>query len=300
MWESEVALSAEIPSENAKLTAEAEAMRYGTGRPRDLEAGYKLALRAARNGYAPAMNVVGSALYYGDGVRKDVRTAIEWYERAAGMGDLEALMVLASEASGNRWVAQGLPMIRTMADEGDARAAYALAVMNQNGTNVPMNKREALRLYKIAADQGSPAAMINYGLMHQLGQGTAVDHVVAKAMYEKAAALGASRGMSLLGTLLTTAGTGVRDAAREREAFSWLNKAYPGDSQAAVNLGWHHYFGLGTPRNPREAKRIWEEARTGDFIGKMKLEIDTILERIRNGQGWRECGSPSQRAFCKD
>lgn len=300
LWDREVVLAAAAATADERLTAEAEEKRYGVGQPQDLKGGYRLALRAARNGHAPAMRIVASALYYGDGVRKDQPAGIRWFERAAGLGDVDSLINLASIAPASPLAARGLTMIRKMAGEGDANAAYSLALINQNGVGVPVDKREALRLYKIAADQGHPAAMINHGRMHHIGDGIPVDRAIAKQMYEKAAAAGAQRAMSLLGVLLTTVGTGVRDPGRERDAFDWLTKAFRSDAQAGQYLGWHHYFGIGTPRNRQEAIRIWESARKRPFIDSGVRDLDVILSHIRKGGEWRECGTAGRTAFCRN
>ncbi|KAK8895332.1 hypothetical protein M9Y10_023792 [Tritrichomonas musculus] len=49
------------------------------------------------------------------------------------------------------------------------------AYLLQKGDGIAMNKREAIRYYKMAIDKGSVNAMYNYGLMLVNGDGIAVN-----------------------------------------------------------------------------------------------------------------------------
>jgi len=51
-------------------------------------------------------------------------------------------------------IAQSAEQLRPRAEAGDAEAKFRLGVMYANGRDVPRNRGEAVRWYRLAADQG--------------------------------------------------------------------------------------------------------------------------------------------------
>ena len=66
-----------------------------------------------------------------------------------------------------------------LANLGDPRAQYDLAVLYDKGLGVPQSDSEALRWYTRAADQGDARAQYNLGLMYMNGQGVEPNLVLA-------------------------------------------------------------------------------------------------------------------------
>ena len=66
-----------------------------------------------------------------------------------------------------------------LANLGDPRAQYDLAVLYDKGLGVPQSDAEALRWYTRAADQGDARAQYNLGLMYMNGQGVEPNLVLA-------------------------------------------------------------------------------------------------------------------------
>jgi TPR repeat protein len=60
-----------------------------------------------------------------------------------------------------------------LAQEGDANAAYNLAVIHEHGDGVAKNLPEALKWYRIAAEKGDRASQSRLGTMYLNGEGTA-------------------------------------------------------------------------------------------------------------------------------
>ncbi|MGH7182158.1 MAG: tetratricopeptide repeat protein [Nitrospiraceae bacterium] len=58
-----------------------------------------------------------------------------------------------------------------LANLGEPRAQYNLAVLYDKGLGVPQNDAEALRWYMRAAEHGDARAQFNLGLMYMNGQG---------------------------------------------------------------------------------------------------------------------------------
>ena len=66
-----------------------------------------------------------------------------------------------------------------LANLGDPRAQYDLAVLFDKGLGVPQSNAEALRWYTRAAEQGDARAQYNLGLMYMNGQGVEPNLVLA-------------------------------------------------------------------------------------------------------------------------
>ena len=94
----------------------------------------------------------------GQGVQKDFKKAIEWYQLAA--------------------------------TQGDAHAQHNLGVMYAKGEGVPRDFKEAVRWYRLAAEQGEARDQGNLGLMYAKGKGVLQDYVLAHMWFNLAAAQG--------------------------------------------------------------------------------------------------------------
>lgn len=62
--------------------------------------------------------------------------------------------------------------LQSLANLGEARAQYDLALLYDKGLGVPQSDAEALRGYQRAAEHGERRAQCNLGLMYMNGQGT--------------------------------------------------------------------------------------------------------------------------------
>ena len=66
-----------------------------------------------------------------------------------------------------------------LANLGDPRAQYDLAVLYDKGLGLPQSDAEAVRWYTRAAEQGDVRAQYNLGLMYMNGQGVEPNLVLA-------------------------------------------------------------------------------------------------------------------------
>ena len=108
------------------------------------------------------------------------------------------------------------------ADQGDARAQNALALLYLNGWGVATDHRLAASLFRQAADQGYARAEHNLALLYQTGRGVEQDETVAADWLKRAARRGYVPSQSDLGYAYY-AGQGVpRDLLR---AYFWWTLA---------------------------------------------------------------------------
>ena len=85
--------------------------------------------------------------------------------------------------------------VQFLADGGEPRAQYDLAVMYDQGQGVPQSDAEAMRWYERAAGQGEPRAQYNLGLMYLNGQGVSPDMVKAYYWISLAASHGNAKAL---------------------------------------------------------------------------------------------------------
>lgn len=137
-----------------------------------------LYMAAAEKGYAPAMNFIGFRYYKGEGVPRDIDSALYWINRAAYQGDITAaanLGYLLSEASDiARNDTLALDWIAIAADGGVPQAQIALAeVASRLATpkaktllgeayskamGVEYNHEKSVGYFHEAAQEGNPSA----------------------------------------------------------------------------------------------------------------------------------------------
>jgi len=74
-----------------------------------------------------------------------------------------------------------------LAEGGDARAAYMLGYMAENGQGRPWSNHDAADWYRRAADRGYPQAQVALGQLYQRGMGVLRDPRRAVSLFEAAA-----------------------------------------------------------------------------------------------------------------
>jgi TPR repeat protein len=75
--------------------------------------------------------------------------------------------------------AEAIKWYRIAADQGDARAQYALGAMNDGGVGMSQNYAEAIKWWRRSADQGYTMAQWSLGLAYAYGEEVAQDFVRA-------------------------------------------------------------------------------------------------------------------------
>ena len=73
--------------------------------------------------------------------------------------------------------------VRTLAEQGDAQAQFALGTMYRDGQGVALDYAEALRWWRKAAELGAIDAQFALGNMYAGGSGIAQDNILAYMWY---------------------------------------------------------------------------------------------------------------------
>jgi uncharacterized protein len=85
--------------------------------------------------------------------------------------------------------ATALPLLRLLADQGNATAQYRLGHL-YDGTGVTQDYVQALRWYRLAADQGIAAAQFGLGTIYENGQSVPQNFVLAHMWFNLSASQG--------------------------------------------------------------------------------------------------------------
>jgi TPR repeat protein len=159
--------------------------------------------------------------------KKDFRSALIQYRKAAGQGYAEAQLSLGLMYDKGRGVPQNYSeaskWLRKAAEQGNFLAQFTLAVNYYTGDGVPQDYGEALKWLRKAAEHGDGYSQLYLGQMYERGQGVPQNYVQAHMWMNLAATLGS---------------TGVRDEAikhRNRLA-SLMSPAQTAEAQRLARI----------------------------------------------------------------
>jgi TPR repeat protein len=159
---------------------------------------------------------------------------------------------------------------RKLAEEGSARAQYALGHLHRSGRGVKRDDAEAARWYRLAADQGYAAAQASLGALHFAGRGVSQSDEEAAKWLRLAAEQGHPGGQTSFG-LLHMQGRGV--PKDEAQALKWFRlAAEQGNAAGQAYLGNMYRTGRGVERDDAEALRwLRLAAEQGNALGQVSL-----------------------------
>ena len=144
------------------------------------------------------------------------------------------------------------------AENGDARAAFALGMRYARPDDSSRDDEEAVRWLRQAAEQGLAEAQYNLGIMYAQGRGVARDPGQSADWYRQAAEQGLAGAQYNLGAQYAV-GEGV--ARDEKRAASWFERAALQDiPEAAYNLGVLYDLGRGVTADAATAMKWYERA----------------------------------------
>lgn len=143
--------------------------------------------------------------------RGDVVAAIEHLNQAANAGHVRAMALLGYVLDKSEENTAAVRMYQRAADLGDAEALLALGVMYANGEGVEKNTESAVSLIEQAATVGYGPAIVTLANAYLKGSlGLGIDKRVARQWLERGAALGYEPARQELAKLESSAVTPAR------------------------------------------------------------------------------------------
>jgi len=225
-----------------------EAIAYMTGRGahHHPELGIKKLREAAYKGDLRSMTALATAYQTGYWARKSEYYARLWLNKAANLGDAEAMRRLgvvhrqARNDSALYWLTRAVAA-------GSADARVDIGYMYDAGILVARDTPRALQQYNAAARAGSARGMYAMGAVYQAGMGVKKDPVQAHRWFYKAACAGSPDAMNAIGEQFLN-GNGV--PADSGMAKRWFRLASAAGSPSAAGK----LHALKTPERPRQWK----------------------------------------------
>lgn len=207
------------------------------GEPNPAEA-YTWFLAAAERGMADAQEEIGFAHMLGRGAPRDLDAAEAWFAKAANQGSANAAMqvgnvisVRAQETGDSGRMAEAVDWFRKAAEAGETSAQYNLAVLYNNGDDVPEDFTEAGYWYERAARNGSAPAQFRLGAYYFEGKGREANPGKAKRWFTEALNNGDERAKEALA--LIPAGVEAIGDQPVRVGMDQLLRAFAADPAAA-------------------------------------------------------------------
>lgn len=215
----------------------------------------------------------------GGGTRRDPLKAMQWYKRAATLGDTPAMykvgMILLKGLLGQpRNPREAISWLKRAAEAADSENPHALhelgLLYESAGPNDVIIRDEpyAFQLFKQAADLGYKFSQFRLGSAYEYGlMGCPVEPRLSIMWYSKAAEQGEHQSeLALSGWYLT--GSDNVLGQNDTEAYLWARKAaLAGLAKAEYAMGYFTEMGIGVPANLEDAKRWYWRAAGKDQLG---------------------------------
>ena len=114
-----------------------------------------------------------------------------------------------------------------LADRGDARSQFALAMMYDRGEGLANDDRKALEWYTKSAEAGYAKAQLNLGFMYERGEGVAKDTEQAHRWFREAATQGNPEAFAHLSELASGGDADAQFAVGSMHAVSYTHLTLP-------------------------------------------------------------------------
>ncbi|KAJ5171154.1 uncharacterized protein N7500_003937 [Penicillium coprophilum] len=255
----------------------------------DPKEAFSLYHSAAKQGHAQSAYRVAVCCEIGQeeggGTKRDPFKAVQWYKRAAALGDTPAmykmgminLKGLLGQARNPREGVSWLKRAADRADEENPHALHELALMYQNaGGNdiIVRDEQYASQLFHQAAELGYKFSQFRLGTAYEYGlMGCPIDNRMSIIWYTRAAAQGEHQSELALSGWYLTGSEGIL-SQNDTEAYLWARKAATaGLAKAEYAMGYFTEVGIGVTANLDDAKRwYWRAAAQGFPKARERLE----------------------------
>ncbi|KAJ1565475.1 hypothetical protein HK096_002577, partial [Nowakowskiella sp. JEL0078] len=243
------------------------------GTPIDHHAAFTLYNQASKQSHAASTYRTAVCYEIGAGTKKDNSKAVQFYRKAAALGDTTAMykcgMILLKgqldQPKNLREAVTWLKRAKAQADENTPHAIHELALLHEdNGsldTGIIPDPDYAHSLYLQAAQLGYAPSQYKLGLCYEYGQlGQQKDSKRSIAWYTRAAAQDDPESMLALSGWYLTGAESILGQS-DKEAFLWAQKsADTGLAKAEYAVGYYFEQGIGVKTNISEAKKWYTRA----------------------------------------
>ena len=160
---------------------------------RDEKHAYELFKKSADYDHTLAIYNLGICYKTAKGTEKNIKKAIECFERVEARLPSEAHYQLGSiydSLGGKANDSRAVKSYRTSAEKGNDKSMTNLGIHYYYGTGVPQSYKEAVKWYLRASKKGNSFAQYNLGRCYFTGNGVPRDLVASREWFEKSASGG--------------------------------------------------------------------------------------------------------------
>ncbi|KAG8528721.1 uncharacterized protein KY384_006408 [Bacidia gigantensis] len=275
--------------------------RGALGLQPDIREAFVLYQKAAKANHAQAAYRVAVCCELGQeeggGTKRDAVKAMQWYRRAAALGDVAAMyklgVILLKGLLGQpRNPSEGISFLKQAADRADKEnphALHELALLHEKSTgtdSIRQDEAYSRQLFTQAANLGYKFSQFRLGCAYEYGAlSCPVDPRQSIAWYSKAAVQEEHQSELALSGWYLTGSDGILQQS-DTEAYLWARKAaQAGLAKAEYAMGYFTEVGIGAPANLEDAKRWYWKSASQNFP-----KARDRLEDLRKG------GGPKQKA----
>ncbi len=213
--------------------------------------------KAAEQGDADSMLLLGLIYDRGLGINKDEAVAAKWFEKSAEAGNDTGMNNIAYDYQNGIGVAinyqKAIFWYEKAIDADNVVAMRKLAWMYRKGEGTSQNYPAARKLYNKAALKGDTDAMMDLATMYREGEGIEKNIAQAVDLYKRAAQKGDNCAMGWLGNFYSN-GWGDASNINKSLATEWYKKSANAENSTAMNvLGNIYRRGDGVSQNYKKA-----------------------------------------------
>ena len=196
---------------------------------------------------------LGQMLYTGTGTEKEETKAVEFWQKAARLGNANAQYALASHwlKTGTGDLQRALEWIQKAAEGENTAAMYSLGKLYLEGEVVPPDLKHAIELFEKAAMKEHDYAAYRLGRLYLSGEKNEKNVELAMEWLGQAAGANNSYALYTLGKLFLTGEDAPKDIERSIDYFK--RAAEGGNEYAEFQLGKLYLLGEDVPKNVEEA-----------------------------------------------
>jgi TPR repeat protein len=252
----------------------------GLGTKKDVKTALRWYQKAAEAGDSRAYIELAGLYEQGRGVKIDNEKARDYLKQAADMQSTGALIRLAQLSLAENEPEDAVEWYEKAAALGDVKAMFELVVLYGDKTSkIHDNAKTAQWIEKaMASGKAQPSDMARIGEAYYRGLGVVQDSKKAAEWFYQSAKAGSAKGMRMLGRMYME-GNGVE---QDRQvAVRWLAKAAEkGDLAAMVSVAEAYATGTGLPLDYDRASRFYRKAAQKGSTKAMR-EIGFLYMRGR-------------------
>ncbi|KAF2083930.1 HCP-like protein [Saccharata proteae CBS 121410] len=265
----------------------------------DTKEAFSLYQSAAKLGHSPSAYRTAVCCEMGaeegGGTRRDPGKAVQWYKRAASLGDVAAMykmgmILLKGLLNQQKNMSEAITWLKRAADRADEENPHALHELgllyeakttNRDNDKVVKDEQYALSLFMQAAKLGYKFSQFRLGEAYEYGLlGCPVSARESIMWYTRAAAQGEHQSELALSGWYLTGSEGILEQS-DTEAYLWARKAACADPplpKAMFAMGYFTEVGIGCPRALEEAKKWYGRAASYKFP-----KAQERLEELKKG-----------------